>query len=147
MKVSVFTLTSLFLSVTVARPHIKHVGSSIALHAYKPQSRYLMLRIASIKFSNTKLGEPLPEKHRMTAFIVEDGTPKVQCWEFDSQLNTFQVQRSDGTRATASSLSLDDGDLDSVRILTFQTHSNIWPPSGLSPAVWSAGVESGNLRR
>ena len=79
------------------------------------------------------IGGPLPEVSRITAFIVgEDGKPSVECWAISSIVDSKQVQRADGSKATAHVLPLASRDLEGIDMLTWPSVSPIWPdPSGL----------------
>jgi hypothetical protein len=83
-------------------------------------------------------GDPLPQTSRITAFVVDDkGNPSVECWEIsnivDDSQQTQQIQRADGSKATAYSTSISrKSDFEGIDILTWPSLVDIWPPSGSS---------------
>jgi len=79
-------------------------------------------------------GDPLPQKSRVTAFVVSDnGTPSVECWEITNMVETDQIQRADGSKATSHVLPLARGrELEGLDILTWPSYSPIWPPDANS---------------
>lgn len=76
------------------------------------------------------LDEPLEQKSRITAFVIDEaGKPSVECWEISSVTESQQVQHVDGSKATAYRLSMaKQDDLEGVDVLTWPTKSRIWPP-------------------
>nr|POE62931.1 hypothetical protein CFP56_03834 [Quercus suber] len=75
-------------------------------------------------------GDPLPQKSRVTAFAIDkEGNPSVECWEITNMVDSKQVRRPDGSKATAYSMPLasSSSELDGLDILTWPTYSPIWP--------------------
>ena len=82
-------------------------------------------------FADTQLlGDSLPLKSRVTAFVVNaDGEPSVECWEIMNMVDSQRVQQLDGSEGTAHMTSLARSrDLDGLDILTWPSYSPIWPP-------------------
>ncbi|KAL9626588.1 MAG: hypothetical protein Q9164_007842, partial [Protoblastenia rupestris] len=73
--------------------------------------------------------DPLPEKSQITAFVVSaDGEPTAECWEITNMVDNQQIQRADGSKATAYALSLArSSELHGVDILKWPSYSPIWP--------------------
>lgn len=80
--------------------------------------------------ATSEADEPLPQKSRITAFLInEEGEPSVECWEIGSIADSAQVQRADGSRTTAHSLSLaSSARFEGVDILTWPSFASVWPP-------------------
>ncbi|KXT18887.1 hypothetical protein AC579_3524 [Pseudocercospora musae] len=89
----------------------------------------LLATAVSARPHATGEGDPLQQKSRITAFVVDnDGNPSVECWEITNIVDDFQVQRKDGSTATSRAMSLAKaGELDGLDILTWPAASPIWP--------------------
>lgn len=99
MKITISAVFSLLASTAVARPRA------------------------------TGEAETVPEKSRVTAFVIsDDGTPSVECWEITNMIDEQQARRTDGSMGTARAMSLAGSrELEGVDILTWPSYSPIWP--------------------
>lgn len=91
----------------------------------------LLATAATARPWSTSDDEPLAQKSRITAFVVNDkGEPSVECWEINSFSESARVKVAGGSTAKAHSLSLArDDELAGVEILTWPTFADIWPPA------------------
>ncbi|PPJ55476.1 hypothetical protein CBER1_08023 [Cercospora berteroae] len=91
----------------------------------------LLATAATARPWSTSDDEPLAQKSRITAFVVNDkGEPSVECWEIKSFSESARVNVAGGSTAKAHSLSLArNDDLAGVEILTWPTFADIWPPA------------------
>ncbi|PIB03024.1 hypothetical protein CB0940_11936 [Cercospora beticola] len=91
----------------------------------------LLATAATARPWSTSDDEPLAQKSRITAFVVnEQGEPSVECWEINSFSESARVKVAGGSTAKAHSLSLaHDDELAGVEILTWPTFADIWPPA------------------
>lgn len=78
-------------------------------------------------------------KSRITAFVVDkDGNPSIECWEITNMVESSNIQRADGSKATAHKLSMASSrELEGLDILTWPPYTPIWPiPSDDIQADW-----------
>jgi hypothetical protein len=85
---------------------------------------------------------PLPQKSRVTAFIITDSGPVVECWEVGSLLpgeDEGSTQRH-GSKERPRLMKMDDeGMLAGVDILTWPAYAPLYPP-----AIYSSQLDFGS---
>ncbi|GIZ42788.1 hypothetical protein CKM354_000604300 [Cercospora kikuchii] len=92
----------------------------------------LLATAATARPWSTSDDEPLAQKSRITAFVINDqGEPSVECWEVDSFSESARVKVAGGSTSKAHSLSLaHDDEVAGVDILTWPSFAGIYPPAG-----------------
>jgi len=64
----------------------------------------------------------------VTAFVITDDGPVVECWSMGDLLPDAQVLRSDGSKGTSRRMHMfADSDIEEVDILTWPAFTIIWP--------------------